>query len=228
MTSLLLSVAGVATCWCSSTGSYVISRASETFSPLRWAGDYTQPPANVYSTCLRFSVRCSRVASGSFHPWCRHPPRKPCRPRRRAWRRMSPPEGSSRSGPLGVARRRVSALTGAPLRRRRACDLRCLTLWLGGQSGLACIIPAPAAAAAAGTRPAHGYGPKAVHARPGHRTRARSRRSVPPSHAAAGSCQPVASIAGDALTAARWALQLIAWALAALFIAGFTLIVWKT
>jgi hypothetical protein len=124
VTSLLLSVAGVATCWCSSTGSYVISRASEIFSSLRRAGHYTQPSANVYPSCLRFSVRCWRVASGSFHPWCGHPPRKPCRPRRQAWRRMSPPEGSSRSEPLGVARRRVSALTGAPLGRRRACDLR--------------------------------------------------------------------------------------------------------
>jgi len=43
-----------------------------------------------------------------------------------------------------------------------------------------------------------------------------------------GSCEPTATAAGDALTISRWLLQLAAWALAALFIAGFTGIVRKT
>jgi hypothetical protein len=51
---------------------------------------------------------------------------------------------------------------------------------------------------------------------------------LPVAPAVAGSCQPTASPAGDALTVSRWVLQLAAWALAALFIAGFTGIVRKT
>jgi hypothetical protein len=43
-----------------------------------------------------------------------------------------------------------------------------------------------------------------------------------------GSCQPTPSVEGDTLTVARWILQLAAWALAALFIAGFTGIVRTT
>ena len=41
----------------------------------------------------------------------------------------------------------------------------------------------------------------------------------------AGSCEVTATTTGEALTVARWVLQLAAWALAALFIAGFTGIV---
>jgi hypothetical protein len=51
---------------------------------------------------------------------------------------------------------------------------------------------------------------------------------LPVAPAVAGSCQPTASPAGAALTISRWVLQLAAWALAALFIAGFTGIVRKT
>jgi hypothetical protein len=51
---------------------------------------------------------------------------------------------------------------------------------------------------------------------------------LPVSPATIGSCQPTAEPAGDALTVIRWLLQLVAWALAALFIAGFTGIVRKT
>ena len=43
-----------------------------------------------------------------------------------------------------------------------------------------------------------------------------------------GSCEVTATAAGDALTIIRWILQLAAWALAALFIAGFTGIVRRT
>jgi hypothetical protein len=64
---------------------------------------------------------------------------------------------------------------------------------------------------------------------------------LPAAPAVAGSCQPTTAPAGDelavgpwtvhageAFTVVRWVLQLIAWALAALFIAGFTGIVRKT
>jgi hypothetical protein len=46
--------------------------------------------------------------------------------------------------------------------------------------------------------------------------------------AGTGTCQPTSTAAGDQLTEWHWALQLIAWAFAALFIAGFTGIVRKT
>lgn len=51
---------------------------------------------------------------------------------------------------------------------------------------------------------------------------------LPTMPAVAGGCQPTASVVGNVLTVARWMLRLIAWALAALFIAGFTGIVRKT
>jgi hypothetical protein len=50
---------------------------------------------------------------------------------------------------------------------------------------------------------------------------------LPTVPALVGGCQPTASVVGDVLTVARWVSQLIAWALAALFIAGFTGIVRK-
>jgi hypothetical protein len=43
-----------------------------------------------------------------------------------------------------------------------------------------------------------------------------------------GSCETTTDPAGDVLTATRWVLQLAAWALAALFVAGFTGIVRRT
>ena len=48
------------------------------------------------------------------------------------------------------------------------------------------------------------------------------------SRAVSGSCETTTSTTGAALTISRWILQLAAWALAALFIAGFTGIVRKT
>ena len=51
---------------------------------------------------------------------------------------------------------------------------------------------------------------------------------LPTSPAARGSCEITTSATGDALTISRWVLQLAVWALAALFIAGFTGIVRKT
>ena len=51
---------------------------------------------------------------------------------------------------------------------------------------------------------------------------------LPSSRSGVGSCVITASYSGDALTISRWILQLAAWALAALFIAGFTGIVRKT
>jgi hypothetical protein len=50
----------------------------------------------------------------------------------------------------------------------------------------------------------------------------------PTARSGAGICDVTATPAGDALTAIRWVLQLVAWALAALFIAGFTGIVRRT
>lgn len=40
-----------------------------------------------------------------------------------------------------------------------------------------------------------------------------------------GNCEITATASGDVLTVARWVLRLAAWALAALFVAGFTNIV---
>jgi hypothetical protein len=51
---------------------------------------------------------------------------------------------------------------------------------------------------------------------------------LPAARSGAGSCEVTATAAGDALTIIRWILQLAAWALAALFIAGFTGIVRRT
>ncbi len=51
---------------------------------------------------------------------------------------------------------------------------------------------------------------------------------LPPSRTAGGSCEITTDSAGDTLTIFRWFLQLFAWGLAALFIAGFTGIVRKT
>jgi hypothetical protein len=51
---------------------------------------------------------------------------------------------------------------------------------------------------------------------------------LPTARSAAGTCDTTTSTTGDVLTIARWFLQLAAWALAALFIAGFTGIVRKT
>ncbi len=48
---------------------------------------------------------------------------------------------------------------------------------------------------------------------------------VDATRAGAGSCEVKATTAGEALTVARWILQLAAWALAALFVAGFTSVV---
>lgn len=48
------------------------------------------------------------------------------------------------------------------------------------------------------------------------------------SRSESGGCETTASATGDALTISRWFLQLAAWALAALFVAGFTAIVRKT
>jgi hypothetical protein len=44
----------------------------------------------------------------------------------------------------------------------------------------------------------------------------------------AGSCDVTATATGDVLTVIRWVLRLVAWALAALFIAGFTGIARRT
>lgn len=51
---------------------------------------------------------------------------------------------------------------------------------------------------------------------------------LPAPRAARGSCEPTTSATGEALTISRWVLQLGAWALGALFIAGFTGIVRRT
>jgi hypothetical protein len=51
---------------------------------------------------------------------------------------------------------------------------------------------------------------------------------LPAARSGAGSCEITATAAGDGLTIIRWILQLAAWALAALFIAGFTGIVRRT
>jgi hypothetical protein len=48
---------------------------------------------------------------------------------------------------------------------------------------------------------------------------------LPAARTGTGSCEITATAAGDWLTVTRWILQLAAWALAALFIAGFTGIV---
>jgi hypothetical protein len=51
---------------------------------------------------------------------------------------------------------------------------------------------------------------------------------LPAAPAGPGRCIPSSTLAGNFLTVARWILQMMAWALAALFIAGFTGIVRKT
>jgi hypothetical protein len=124
-----------------------------------------------------------------------------------------------------------------------------LAFWLGGQGGLARITPAPAAAAPAttGAPPPATTGappPATTAATPGGATSTSAQTAcspvqtigrgldlgapfLPVAPAVAGSCQPTASPVGDALTITRWVLQLAAWALAALFIAGFTGIVRK-
>jgi hypothetical protein len=138
---------------------------------------------------------------------------------------MSPPEGSSRSGAPGVARRRVSALAGALL---YVAGVLAISVghdplaWWRERSRL----PHPCASRrCGGWRQARS---RLWPHRPCTLVQAIGRGldlgapflSATPQP---GSCQPVASIAEEALTAARCALQLIAWALAALFTAGFTL-----
>jgi hypothetical protein len=114
-----------------------------------------------------------------------------------------------------------------------------LTLWLGGQGGLARSTAAPTGATTAASTPtatpaATTPGASAVMPTPCTLVQTVGRGLdlgapfLPAAPAVVGSCQPTASMAGEVLTVARWALQLIAWALAALFIAGFTGIVRKT
>jgi hypothetical protein len=51
---------------------------------------------------------------------------------------------------------------------------------------------------------------------------------LPAARGSSGTCETTTEPAGEALTVARWVLQLAAWALAALFVTGFTGIVRRT